>query len=470
MKKFTAVFLAFLIVISVQLVPAYAQEDQISVIVDGTAVHFDVPPVISQNRVLVPMRAIFEALGATVQWYGDTRTVIGKKGNQIITLRIGSTDATVNGQHKTLDVAATIINNRTLVPTRFVSESLGAEVSWNGSTRTVTINDSDIYSRIKDGLENLHDRIDVSAYVIGSDASGNVFAALDKVLEDNPDIFYIANEGTRYWSDGVLQVAYEYSGDKIQQMKRNLAVKRDDIISAVIKPGMSDYDKELAVHDYIVKNTRYDEANYESGTVPYDSYTAYGVLLKGVAVCEGYAKAMKLLLDYAGVECRLVTGDAVTDNSGTKQTIGHAWNIVKIDGAYYQVDSTWDDPVPDGGNAVSYNYFNLTDSQMSVNHSWDTSKYPECSSTKYNYFYKNNLVADNYQEFYNLVKNAIINKSSSILIKVNNYDENVYDITNTVNKIERQLPGLGYYITEWSGAVDSETGVIDIRHIKYTDN
>ena len=94
---------------------------------------------IVQDRFLVPMRGIFEALGAVVGWDGETRTVTGTKGDISVKLTIDSKIANVNGKTVELDVPATIIRDRTYVPTRFVSESLGANVGWDGLNRVAII-------------------------------------------------------------------------------------------------------------------------------------------------------------------------------------------------------------------------------------------------------------------------------------------------------------------------------------------
>lgn len=111
----------------------------ICVVVGGTKVVFDVKPVVENGRTLVPLRKIFEALGATVYWDDATQTVKGVKGNITITLVVNSVDANVNGVIKTLDVPAKIINDRVLVPARFISESMGAKVGWDEATQTVNI-------------------------------------------------------------------------------------------------------------------------------------------------------------------------------------------------------------------------------------------------------------------------------------------------------------------------------------------
>lgn len=114
--------------------------NEVSVKINGNAVAFDVPPQIIENRTMVPLRKIFEVLGAQVNWEGETRTITGIKGETTVVLQVGNTKAFINGVEKTLDVPPLIINGRTLVPARFISESLGAVVGWDGTTRTVTIN------------------------------------------------------------------------------------------------------------------------------------------------------------------------------------------------------------------------------------------------------------------------------------------------------------------------------------------
>ena len=112
---------------------------QVKVLVNGTALTFDQPPIIENGRTLVPLRAIFEALGATVDWEQTTQTVTAVRGNDTVTLRIGSNILNRNGEQITLDVPAQIVGGRTLVPARAVAESFGAEVGWEQSTQTVTI-------------------------------------------------------------------------------------------------------------------------------------------------------------------------------------------------------------------------------------------------------------------------------------------------------------------------------------------
>ena len=112
----------------------------IGVTVDGTPVQFArVGPQVAQGRVLVPLRGVLEQMGAFVGWDSATRSVIAQKGDRDVVLPVGSRTATVNGKPVTLDVPATIVMGTTMVPLRFLGEALGAEVKWNGATRTVEI-------------------------------------------------------------------------------------------------------------------------------------------------------------------------------------------------------------------------------------------------------------------------------------------------------------------------------------------
>ncbi len=111
----------------------------VSVFVNGTRVNFDVAPTIIDGRTLVPLRAIFESLGATVEWDDFTKTVTGTKDGTTIKMTVGQNTFTVNDEVKTLDVPSQIIDGRTLVPVRAISESFGVDVEWHAEIKTVCV-------------------------------------------------------------------------------------------------------------------------------------------------------------------------------------------------------------------------------------------------------------------------------------------------------------------------------------------
>ena len=112
----------------------------IRVVVNGTPLQFTgTPPMQVKGSTLVPMRAIFEALGATVKFDKATQTVFGQKGATAIILPVGGLTASVNGQPSSLPQPAQLVNGTTLVPLRFIAESLGASAAWDPTTSTVLI-------------------------------------------------------------------------------------------------------------------------------------------------------------------------------------------------------------------------------------------------------------------------------------------------------------------------------------------
>lgn len=142
MKRFRILFTVIIILSMLIGNIAYAAEP-IKVYIENSRLDMEVTPQIQNGRTLVPLRAIFEALGADINWDPVTRTVTGTKDNTIVTLTIDSKTAYINGTAKELDVPAVIVSGRTMVPARFIAESLGAVVGWDNDSKTVLVN-SDI--------------------------------------------------------------------------------------------------------------------------------------------------------------------------------------------------------------------------------------------------------------------------------------------------------------------------------------
>ena len=138
-RKFLSAVLILSIIISLAVSMPVSAENDIIVKLDGQTISFDVPPQVINERTMVPLRAVFEALGATVDWNQDTRTVISEKDGIKISLTIDSSVMYVNGKAVSLDSPACVVDNRTLVPIRAISEAYNATVDWDNNTRTVNI-------------------------------------------------------------------------------------------------------------------------------------------------------------------------------------------------------------------------------------------------------------------------------------------------------------------------------------------
>jgi hypothetical protein len=138
LRKPVACVAAIVLALVLPVLSAGAQ-GAVRVFVDGDQVLFDQPPVSQGGRILVPLRGIFEQMGAVVEWNAMTRTVRAARGTTLVELQIGSRIARVDGRAMTLDAPPMVIGGRTLVPLRFISEALGATVDYRADSRTVLI-------------------------------------------------------------------------------------------------------------------------------------------------------------------------------------------------------------------------------------------------------------------------------------------------------------------------------------------
>ena len=153
------------------------------------------------------------------------------------------------------------------------------------------------------------------------------------------------------------------------EQERYVNGKVQAILQQVNTTTMSDYDKVKFVNDYIVQHTVYSDVANAS------PHSAYAILFEGKGVCQGYALLAYKMLTELGLEAMYITGEVYTG--------GHAWNLVKVDGQWYHLDTTWNDPLPDRGLGVRYDYFLMNDMSMQKDHTWDIAKYPRATAANY---------------------------------------------------------------------------------------
>lgn len=156
--------------------------------------------------------------------------------------------------------------------------------------------------------------------------------------------------------------------------------------------GKSDYEKVKGVYEFLIDNTAYD--------LDYTGTTIYEMFHARRGVCEGYARATQYLLTKLGVETLYCTGMSGEIDEPKSKWESHAWNIVKIDGIYYGVDTTWGDPLTDDGSQVkSFAYLNLTDEEMNRRHEREEwAVYPDCTAIKDNYYVAESIYLDYFEK------------------------------------------------------------------------
>ena len=204
----------------------------------------------------------------------------------------------------------------------------------------------------------------------------DLFWAWYSVLIDNPQDFMAENHGihwynvTPYDDEAIrlLKVDYFFNRQELASMKDEYEQAVAEALK-VIDPYMTDYEKELALHNWMCDHIQYD---YDETLGTTSSYFA---MVKRKAVCEGYAEAFTDLLHRAGIESATVYGDVFPEENFKRPQ--HAWNLVRIDGEWYYVDVTWDDLNP----GIRYDYFNITTEQISKDHRNGELEYPLCTCT-----------------------------------------------------------------------------------------
>lgn len=203
---------------------------------------------------------------------------------------------------------------------------------------------------------------DVLSKENGGEILGDYYqAAVEAFTHDNADLFFLdvnkmylniettkkltkttykvyisAKSGETYYANGFS------SPEQVKEAINHIEQVKDKIVSSL---SGNQYKDIVMVHDYLIDNIEYDESYKSIGI-----YSVYGALVKKLAVCEGYAKAFKYIVNSAGIECELVQGKA-TNSSGNTES--HAWNVVKIDDKWYFVDVTWDDPIVIGNGVLT---------------------------------------------------------------------------------------------------------------------
>ena len=238
-----------------------------------------------------------------------------------------------------------------------------------------------VYHAIKTGLTALEDH-----FLVPYADPARISMIFFLVRLACPEIFYAVTVKLRKWpqSDN-LEILPEYLFDKktIRQQQKAMRARVEKLARAV--STKTELEKELYIHDFICENIHYDKLKK-----PY-SHEIIGPLGQGVGVCEGIAKAVKVLLDALGVWCVI----AICGNNPEKGIkYRHTWNIVKIGGTYYHLDATFDNTLGKhsvAGQEIRYDYFNLDDSQIFRDHEPLIAPAPHCDDHEHFYYKEKKL-------------------------------------------------------------------------------
>ena len=237
-----------------------------------------------------------------------------------------------------LSAAAAPAEPQLYYPTGGVSEWVFSEVPAVGAAPQVSLLDGQTAEAvILQGLQKKEKTIDISSFHLTSEKASSIYM---EVVFSHPELFYVKTGARIGIVNGYSSTIMPYYIDELLSPKAQAAfnARVEEILAETIAPDMSPVEMALSLHDYLVLHCAYDwNVANNQGEPSYNVYTAYGALMEGNAVCQGYAMAYNLLLNKVGMETEYVTSS----------TINHGWSLVKIGETWYHVDVTWDDPTFD---------------------------------------------------------------------------------------------------------------------------
>ena len=240
---------------------------------------------------------------------------------------------------------------------------------------------------------------------------------------DYPEYFWVngAWSGSSNGKTLTIIPVYTMTGSALSTAKSKYNAKVNELTSGL--SGL-DYDKAKTLHDRLIDTVTYVSTDNDQN--------AYGALVEGKAVCNGYSKAYQHLMIKAGIPAWYVRGNSI--NPTTQKTEGHAWNLVKLDGEWYYTDVTWDDQ----GEDIFYTYFNITTKQLLKGHSFEefyAALVPQATATAANYYIKEGRSFTNYNQ------TKLVN-----FLKKDNNKTQIYidgDIESYINSVNSNLLSIG---------------------------
>ncbi|WP_379162889.1 transglutaminase domain-containing protein [Paenibacillus sp. sgz5001063] len=245
----------------------------------------------------------------------------------------------------------------------------GWDHAYAASTQSALQSEAEMAQKLTAAMNNRRENITFVYEGKTTNLKSLVQKAIDQAMGSDPYLYYIIDSyafsyrGSSRSANVTVQVEYR---ETLQQTALvNKQVKT--ILQQIITPGMNNHQKVKVIHDWVVLHLQYDAT--------YRKYTAYEGLQTGSAVCQGYSLLTYKLLLGAGIPNKIVEGSARPEGGPTQS---HAWNLVQLDGRWYHLDTTWDDPTPSPDGGISTLYYMRTDAQMRRDHSW-TKSYPAAS-------------------------------------------------------------------------------------------
>lgn len=276
------------------------------------------------------------------------------------------------------------------------------------------------YAKLSNNAQKAYDKL-LNGYMKRSDSIVIRVSSMDEawlihqsLCYDVPEVFFVKSVSGSYnplLSTATVYPEYRFDYETCFNILRQMEKQTESFIQKIAM--LSERERVKQIHDYITRNVTYRDIE-----APY-SHESPGVLLYGIAVCEGIAKTFKYLSDRARISSLVIAGDAVDDSNQSSNSTGHAWNVVFVDSTPYHIDVTFDYSVS-SGSASRYDYFLLSDSQIRKDHIFEGT--PKCTND-YEFYITNGHYADSKKVLQVLVKNKL-RFGSPLVVKIPDFLEN----------------------------------------------
>ena len=271
---------------------------------------------------------------------------------------------------------------------------------------------------------------------------------------DNPELIHLSDDYEYDLKEGYITNFYPIYTMTKSEFQKNISLINGEVLKIkTATETFSDYEKELYIHDYILKRCNYDSESKNKGNM-------YGAIIEGFANCRGYSAAFTYLLNICGVESGQIIG-TTTKNGVTE---GHSWNFVILDDEYYYTDICWDD-IANGTeySDISYHFafFNMTYDDIAKTHNFNNQKtflfeINESNNGKYSYLKSNGLYAYSYEQACDIIKTKL-----PISMTINNKSLMIQcDSTEIYNKLCKNISSI------MKNTIQNDN--INIKHCRYT--
>lgn len=279
-----------------------------------------------------------------------------------------------------------------------------------------------IYTAIANGIKKFNKSIALKEYeIIDNDTTmSDIDKSMQAFFADHPEVFYVSSKYTVLTKttafNEYVELELEYTLSNSSELDTKISEIENKINEYIeYTKDKDDFESELILHDMLGKNVKYYEYN-DVELVPQECHTIYGAFLSNQSVCDGFSKALQILLDRKGIESIIVFGNLENE--------AHAWNLVNLNNSWYHLDLTSDKSIKDiSENIVLHTYFNLTTNAIKGTHTIDSEEIlPISNNEEYNYYIKKNKVLKFEDVFMKKFKSLLDNNENQYLLEFSSSD------------------------------------------------